>query len=116
MIGKLISLKEETLFYTLDGKRLKELYVQTGETVEAGQIIAELDVEDLEKSLRMERLAFKKEEIAMKETLRMRDEMDPIEFEERTIAFEEKNQKLLDMEKEIAKAVLKAPFGERSSR
>ncbi|WP_419872904.1 efflux RND transporter periplasmic adaptor subunit [Candidatus Pristimantibacillus sp. PTI5] len=111
VIGKLISLEEETLFFTLDGKHLKELYVKAGETVEAGQAIGELDVDDLVKTLRMERLAFKKEEIAMKETLRGRDEMDPIEFEEKSIAFEERKQKLVDMEEEIAKATLKAPFG-----
>ncbi len=110
VIGKLISLEEETLFFTLDGKHLKELYVKAGETVKAGQIIGELDVDDLVKTLRMERLSFKKEEIAMKETLRQRDEMDPIEFEEKSIAFEERKQKLVDMEEEIAKASLKAPF------
>lgn len=110
VIGKLISLEEETLFFTLDGKHLKELYVKAGETVKAGQVIGELDVDDLIKALRLERLAFKKEEIAMKETLRQRDEMDPIEFEEKSIAFEERKQKLVDMEEEIAKASLKAPF------
>ncbi|WP_028611192.1 efflux RND transporter periplasmic adaptor subunit [Paenibacillus harenae] len=111
VIGKLISLEEETLFFTLDGKHLKELYVKAGDTVEAGQVIGELDVDDLVKALRLEKLSFKKEEIAMKETLRQRDEMDPIEFEEKSIAFEEQRQKLVDMEEEIAKATLKAPFG-----
>lgn len=111
VIGKLISLEEETMFFTLDGKHLKELYVKAGATVKAGQAIGELDVDDLVKTLRMERLSFKKEEIAMKETLRLRDEMDPIEFEEKSIAFEERKQKLVDMEEEIAKATLKAPFG-----
>lgn len=110
VIGKLISLKEETMFFTLDNKFLKELYVKTGDTVAAGDIIGQLDVDDLEKTLRNERLAFKKEETAMKETLRTRDEMDPVEFEERQIAFEEKRQKLVDIELEIEKATLRAPF------
>ncbi|WP_138751889.1 efflux RND transporter periplasmic adaptor subunit [Paenibacillus sinopodophylli] len=110
VIGKLISLEEETLFFTLDGKHLKELSVKAGDSVKAGQTIGQLDVDDLVKTLRMERLAFKKEEIAMKETLRQRDEMDPIEFEEKSIAFEERKQKLVDMEEEIGKATLTAPF------
>ncbi|MGO4543677.1 efflux RND transporter periplasmic adaptor subunit [Paenibacillus sp. 2TAB23] len=110
VIGKLISLEEETLFFTLDGKHLKELSVKAGQQIKAGQTIGQLDVDDLVKTLRMERLAFKKEEIAMKETLRMRDEMDPIEFEEKSIAFEERKQKLVDMEEEIGKATLTAPF------
>jgi len=110
VLGKLISLEEESLFFTLDGKHLKELYVKAGDTVEAGQVIGELDVDDLQKSLRLERLSFKSEETAMKETLRQRDELDPVEFEQRTIAFEEKRQKLADMEEEIGKAQIYAPF------
>ncbi|MDF2834432.1 MAG: efflux transporter, family, subunit [Paenibacillus sp.] len=110
VIGKVISTQEETMYFTLDGKHLKELYVKTGDKVQAGDIIGELDVEDLQKSLRMERLAFKREENAMKETLRMRDEMEPLEFEEKQIAFEEKRQKLVDMEEEIAKATIVAPY------
>ncbi|WP_231637501.1 efflux RND transporter periplasmic adaptor subunit [Paenibacillus sp. FJAT-27812] len=110
VIGKLISLEEETLFFTLDGKHLKGVYVKAGEAVKAGQVIGELDVDDLVKTLRLEKLAFKKAEIEMKDTLRLRDEMDQFEFEEKSIAFEERKQKLVDMEEEIAKASLKAPF------
>ncbi|GBG06188.1 transporter [Paenibacillus agaridevorans] len=110
VIGKVISTQEETLYFTLENKHLKELYVKTGDTVQAGDLIGELDVEDLKKTLRNERLAFKREENAMKETLRMRDEMEPLEFEEKQIAFEEKRQKLVDMEEEIAKATIVAPY------
>ncbi|WP_168120719.1 efflux RND transporter periplasmic adaptor subunit [Paenibacillus sp. HB172176] len=110
VIGKLISLQEETMYFTLDNRHLKELYVKTGDTVKAGDIIGELDVEDLQKQLRTAQLSFKSEENAMKETLRMRDEMDPLEFEQKQIAFEEQRQSLLDMQDEISKAVLTAPF------
>lgn len=110
IIGKLISLEEETMFFTSDNKHLKELYVKTGDVVQAGELIAELDVNDLEKTLRNERLSFKREETLMKETLRTRDEMDPIDFEEKRIAFEERRQKLLDLEEEISKTQLYAPF------
>lgn len=107
--GKIISLQEETLYFTMD-KHVKDIYVKVGDKVQAGDIVAELDVEDLEKALRMERLSFQRDENDMKETLRMRDEMDPMDFETKRIAFEEKRQKLVDMEAEIAKAVLVAPF------
>ncbi len=111
VMGKLISLEEETMYFTADNKHLKELYVKNGDQVKAGQVVAELDVTELEKTLRNERLAFKREETMMKETLRVRDEMDPIEFEEKRIAFEEKRQRLADLEEEISHAVLVAPFG-----
>lgn len=110
VIGKLISMQEETLFFTLGDKHIKEIYVKTGDQVQAGDMIAELDVEDLEKQLRNERLAFRREENLMKETLRARDEMDALEFEEKQIAFEEKRQAIVDLEEEIAKATIYAPF------
>lgn len=110
VIGKMISQQEETLYFTLDGMRLKELNIKAGDQVEAGQTIGVLDVELMQKDLRNQKLAFRKEEIAMKETLQMKDEMDPIEFEEKSIAFEEKKQALSDLEEQISRSVLTSPF------
>ncbi|MCU6709437.1 efflux RND transporter periplasmic adaptor subunit [Paenibacillus sp. J5C_2022] len=109
VIGKLISMEEETLYFTKDA-RLKELYVKSGDKVKTGDLIGELDVSDLEKSLRLERIAFQREENAMKENLRKRDEMEPMAFEELRISFEEKRQQLVDKQEEIDKATLYAPF------
>ncbi len=109
-IGKIISLQEETLYFTLDGKRLKEINVKAGQKVTAGQVIGSLDVDDLKKQLRNDKLTFQTDEIQMKETLRKRDEMDPVTFELAKIAFEEKRQKLIDSQAEIDKAVIIAPF------
>ncbi|MFD0588028.1 efflux RND transporter periplasmic adaptor subunit [Paenibacillus sp. GCM10027627] len=111
VIGKLISLKEETLYFTMENSPfVKEIYVKTGDKVKAGDMIAVLDVEDMQKALRDARLAFRKDEVEMKDTLRNRDEMEPLDFEMKQIAFEEKRQKISDMEEEIAKATLTAPF------
>lgn len=110
LTGKLISMEEETLYFTLGEKHVQEVYVKTGDKVQAGDIIAELDVEQLEKQLRNERLSFRREENEMKKTLRDRDTMEPLEFEEAQIVFEEKRQKLVDLEEEISKATLYAPF------
>ena len=108
--GRLLSTQESTLYFTLDNRRIKRLYVMPGDWVEAGQPVAELDVDDLRSQLRMQRLSFQREELAMKELLRQRDEMDPVEFESRKIQFEEKRQALADLEEQIAQAVLTAPF------
>ena len=108
--GRILSTQEKQLYFTLDGKRLKKLYIQSGQQVEAGQVVAELDVDDMKKSLRRETLAFKQLELGMKETLRKKDEMDPIEFEQKTLQFEESRQALVDMQEDIDKAVLTAPF------
>ncbi|NBD22758.1 efflux RND transporter periplasmic adaptor subunit [Paenibacillus glycinis] len=109
-IGKMIATQEETLYFTLDGKRLKDLNVKIGQKVTAGQVIGSLDVDDMRKQLRSDKLNFSKDELQMKDTLRKKDEMDPIEFELAKIAFEEKRQALADAEGEIAKAELTAPF------
>ncbi|CAH1210028.1 hypothetical protein PAECIP111893_03117 [Paenibacillus plantiphilus] len=109
-IGKLISLEEETLYFTLTGKRLSDLNVKVGDKVKAGQVIAVLDMEKEIKDLRSARLAFKRKEADMRETLRKRDEMPPLEFEEAMILFEEGRQALADQQEEIDKATITAPF------
>jgi multidrug efflux pump subunit AcrA (membrane-fusion protein) len=108
--GKIMSTQEKTLFFTLDGKKLKKLYIQSGNTVKAGQAIGELDVDDMKKSLRTQTLAFKKTELDMKALLRTKDDMDPIEFEQRMLDFETSRQALSDLQADIDKAVLTAPF------
>jgi multidrug efflux pump subunit AcrA (membrane-fusion protein) len=108
--GKIMSTQEKTLFFTLDGKKLKKLYIQSGDTVKAGQAIGELDVDDMKKSLRTQNLAFKKTELEMKALLRTKDEMDPIDFEQRMLDFETSRQALSDLQADIDKAVLTSPF------
>lgn len=108
--GKLMAAKEESLYFTLEGKRLKSLNVKAGQKVAQGDVIGTLDVDDLQKDLRAKRLNFRKSEVSMKETLRGRDSMDPVEFEQAQIAFEEERQAIADVEEEIGKAVLTAPY------
>lgn len=108
--GRILSTQERTLYFTLDGKRLKKLYIQSGDVVKEGQPIAELDVDDVRKTLRNQTLAFKKSELEMKGLLRTKDEMDPIDFEQRMLSFEESRQALVDLQEDIDKAVLTAPF------
>ncbi len=107
--GKIMSVHEKTLYFTMD-KRLKKLYIQPGQTVKEGDPIAELDVDDLKKTLRTQELAFKQKELTMKETLRKEDEMNPVEFEMAKINFEQERQALEDMRADIDKAMLYAPF------
>jgi len=110
VLGKLISLEEETLYFSIGEHNVKNVYVKNGATVKAGDPIAALDVDEMEKSLRLDRIAFQRDEQAMKELLRKRDEMDQGEFEAQRIAFEEKRQKLADKATDISKATIVAPF------
>ncbi|MCM3784396.1 efflux RND transporter periplasmic adaptor subunit [Neobacillus mesonae] len=108
--GKLMSQREEKVYFTLDGMHVKELYVKPGDKVKAGQQIAVLDVEELEKQIRQKKLQIRKAEVQMKETLRKKDEMDPVEYEEAVITFEEQRQELADLEEQVGKSTLTAPF------
>ncbi|WP_274651810.1 efflux RND transporter periplasmic adaptor subunit [Paenibacillus humicola] len=108
--GNIISMQEETMYFTIDEKRIKQLDVKTGQKVTAGQVIASLDMDDEEKALRDAKIQFQQDELDMKQTLRNRDTMNPVEFQQKQIAFEEKRQALADQQEELDKATLKAPF------
>ncbi|TBL78360.1 biotin/lipoyl-binding protein [Paenibacillus thalictri] len=109
--GRLMATKEEDLYFTDDtNKRLKEIYVKTGDTVEQGQMIAELDVSDQETQLKQKRLQLRKDELQMIETLRKADEMSAEQLEQAKIDFELKREDMLKLEDTVTKAKLKAPF------
>ncbi|MCM3337114.1 efflux RND transporter periplasmic adaptor subunit [Paenibacillus sp. MER TA 81-3] len=108
--GKIMSEQEETVFFTLDNKPIKDVLVKNGDTVKAGQTIAVLDVDDMQKDLRQKRLALRKDEVELKGTLRQKDEMDPVQFEEAQILYEEKRQAIADLETDIAKGTVTSPF------
>lgn len=112
-VGKIMSMQEEELFFTLEGSgpyRVKEIYVQNGDYVEEGQLIAELDVTDLHNQLRSRKLQFRNDEIEMIRTLRRKNEMSPEEFEQAQIDFEQKRTELLELEEQIERSQLRAPF------
>ncbi|GIP36160.1 efflux RND transporter periplasmic adaptor subunit [Paenibacillus sp. J2TS4] len=108
--GKLMSLTEEELFFTEENKRIKEIYVQTGDSVEAGQLIAELDVSDLESQLRQKRLQNKKEELALIDVLRDSGDKTSDQIEQAKIDFQLKKEEMAELEESIAKSKLYAPF------
>lgn len=113
-VGKVMATKEENLFFTGGGQggsfRLKGIYVEAGQKVEAGELIAELDVSEKERELRRARLEFRREELAMIEVLRKQDEYEPEELEQLKVDFELKRTTLVELEETIASAKLYAPF------
>lgn len=109
-VGKIMSQREEPLYFTEDGLHIQEVKVKAGDKVSQGDVLVVLDVKDLEKDLRKKRLDFRQQELSMKETLRKKDEMDEIEFEKASIVFEEQRQELVDLEQKIADGTLRAPF------
>lgn len=109
-IGALRSLLTEDFFFVDEGKRVKEIYVRPGDRVEEGQLLAEVDVADLERNLRTKKLNFRKNELAMIETLRRADELEPEELEQAKIDFELARTEIVELEESIAKAKIYATF------
>ncbi|CAK4870519.1 unnamed protein product [Aphanomyces euteiches] len=101
--------KEEEIFFTLDNKRIKEVYVRPGDKVEEGQLLAELDVSDIETTLKGLVLDSRLDEISMKTTLRD-GSLTPEQMELKKLEFEKKRQTIADNQETIAKARLVAPF------
>ncbi|TVX94219.1 efflux RND transporter periplasmic adaptor subunit [Paenibacillus agilis] len=108
--GKIMSQQEEHVYFSVDGKRIKDVLVKNGDKVKAGQVIAVFETEETEKSIRDKKFEIRKEEYTMKENLRKRDEMDELEFEQMQLNYEQKKQDLADLEKDLSKATLRAPF------
>jgi len=108
--GKMMSSREEDVFFTEDNKRIKEVYVKAGDQVTKGQLIAELDVSELESQLRQKRLQARSDELKMIEKLRGTEEKTAEQMEQDRIDFELKRQDLVKLEESIAKAKITAPF------
>ncbi|MCZ8518825.1 efflux RND transporter periplasmic adaptor subunit [Paenibacillus caseinilyticus] len=110
--GKLMATVEEDLYFTdEDNRRIKNIAVKTGDQVQAGQLIAELDVTEQESQLKQKQLQTRKDELTMIESLRKADEMTTEELEKAKIDFELKREELGKLEKTIAGAKLMAPYG-----
>lgn len=111
--GQFLSQREEPVYFTLGDTlslHLKELNIKLGDKVKKGAVIATLDTEELQKSVRDKELDIRSQEVTMKEALRTQDEKDPIEFETKKLQFEKARQELADLKDQISRAVLTAPF------
>lgn len=111
--GRLMALQEEALFFPEDmsSKRITSLLVKTGDPVEQGQVLAELDVSTSESDLKQKRLETRKNELDMIDKLRKADELTADQVELAKIDFELKREELSKLEDQIGKSKLTAPFG-----
>lgn len=109
-IGKIMSRQEEELFFTYDQGRIRDIYVQTGDYVEAGQVLAELDTEALESQIRSKKVGMRQAELRMIEVLRNADDYTPEELEDEKVEFETQRLELVELEEKLAQAKITAPF------
>lgn len=108
-VGRVMSTREEQLSFTQDNKRVKAVHVESGQQVTAGQLIAELDIADLESQLRVMRLERKKAELTLKESYRS-SEKTIEQLEQDKLDLEMQLEKLTEMEETVNSAKIYAPF------
>jgi macrolide-specific efflux system membrane fusion protein len=110
--GRLMALQEEELFFPeeMSSKRINSILVKSGDKVQQGQIIAELDVSDLAGQLKQKRLQTRKDELTMIESLRKADELSSDQQEQAKIDFELKREEYNKLVDQVSKATLVAPF------
>jgi macrolide-specific efflux system membrane fusion protein len=110
--GRLMALQEEELFFPVEmiSKRINSILVKSGDKVQQGQIIAELDVSDLAGQLKQKRLQTRKDELTMIESLRKADELSSDQLEQAKIDFELKREEYNKLVDQVSKATLVAPF------
>ncbi|WP_409342713.1 efflux RND transporter periplasmic adaptor subunit [Paenibacillus sp. MBLB4367] len=108
--GKLMSLSEEPLYFTEDGRRIQALHVKSGDTVQKGQLIAELEMSDLEAQIRQKDIQVAKAEIDLKEALRKENEQNASLLAKQRMDYELSREELARMKERLAKGRLTAPY------
>lgn len=110
--GKLLSEREENLFFETDNRRVANVYVKAGDKVKKGQLLAELDAGDTDSQIRRKRIEIEKAELDLKEALRSAsgDGGDDIALRKMQLDYELLKEELADLEEELAGAKLVAPY------
>ncbi|WP_128895080.1 efflux RND transporter periplasmic adaptor subunit [Longirhabdus pacifica] len=107
--GEIMSKVSENVVFE-EGGTIKEVYVKKDDIVEAGQLIAELDVETTEDDLRSKQIAFRETELDIKKMNRDGDTITEEAKERARINFEKEKLAILKLQEKIEAAKLYAPF------
>lgn len=89
--GTLISMNEKNLFTKENGRRIKDIKVQFGQTVKKGDILVELDSDNLENDIKLQQYNLEKAQINYEKAAKENDEY---------------NKKLVSIDVQIEKAKL----------
>lgn len=65
--GTFVSVQQEDLFFTYRGGRLKSISVKEGDTMKKGDVVAELDTDNIESQIERQKIAVEKSELALRQ-------------------------------------------------
>ncbi|RKP57386.1 efflux RND transporter periplasmic adaptor subunit [Cohnella endophytica] len=109
--GKLMSEKEENLFFKQDNRRIVDVRVKTGDKVKKGQVLAVLDTGDTEKQISRKEIELEKAELDMKSALRDVSADSDILIRKQQLDYKLLKEDLADLRSELQNSKLLAPYG-----
>ncbi len=109
--GKLLSAQEENLFFETDNRRITDVYVEAGDKVKQGQVLAELDPGDLNSQIRRKEIDIEKSELDLKEAMRGDSETaDNVLLRKQQLDYELMKEELAELKEELSSLKLVAPY------
>ncbi|MBO9605750.1 MAG: efflux RND transporter periplasmic adaptor subunit [Paenibacillaceae bacterium] len=110
--GKLMSLAEEELYFVESGRRISDLFVKSGDTVKAGDPIAQLDMGDLDAQIRQKEIQLLMAQEDVKQTMRSagNDGSDGALATRTKLDYELKQEDLNRLKETLREATIRAPF------
>lgn len=103
-----VSNEVRTLSYKESGGRLKSIHVVTGQKVEAGELLAELETDELEVQIRLQRLNVERAQLFYKEAIH--NDVSELTMLLREIDLERERTNLITLENRLEQAKLVAPI------
>ncbi len=116
--GSFVSASQSDVFFERRGGRLRTIHATIGDTVEAGQLLAELYTEDLEAEIVQAELNLERAELALKRTQEQADDRFTLEFAkaDRDLAVLRLEELEADLQRELELAEVTGGAGEAVRR
>lgn len=108
--GKLMSEKEENLFFTEDNRRIVDVRVKAGDEVKKGQVLAELDTGDTESQIMRKEIELEKAELDLKEAMREASDESEVALRKRQLDYELLKKELAELRGKLDGSKLVAPY------
>ncbi|MCQ6559653.1 efflux RND transporter periplasmic adaptor subunit [Paenibacillus mendelii] len=108
--GKLMSEREEILFFTDDNRRITDVYVKAGDKVKKGQVLAELDTGDRKNQILRKEIELEKTELDLKDLLREASGDNEILLRKQELEYKLQKEELAELRSELANSKLTAPY------
>ncbi|QGR00052.1 efflux RND transporter periplasmic adaptor subunit [Paenibacillus psychroresistens] len=108
--GKLMSLEEAELYFRSENYRIAAIHFKVGDEVKKGEVIAELETDDLRSQIKQKDIQLQKAELSMKEKLRNMTEQNETSVKLDQLDLQLQQEEFSKLKKSLDKARIVAPF------